>query len=134
MEQKKYTKLSELVDKDFTVEEAYGYTFKKWDADAKRMLTSEKYEQGFRKIYTIKTNEGTLDLGSGQLSSLLEAVYHKGTADINGKTFHVKSNGKSGMDIRYYFNAVRDPSPSKGLGEFADELEESPISVDDIPF
>lgn len=103
----KFTKLSELVDSEFTVEKAYGYQWKLWDNTAKRMLVSETYEQGYRKIYTIDTDKGKLDLGSGQLSSLLEAVYKNGEANIVGRTFKVKSNGKSGIDIRYFFNATQ---------------------------
>lgn len=126
MNEKKFTKLSELVDNDFTVERAYGYQFKMWDATAKRMLVSETYEQGYRKIYSLDTDKGKLDLGSGQLSSLLEATYKNGKADINGVTFHVKSNGKTGMDIRYYFNKVRD-------AEIEDRNDDSGFSEMDIP-
>lgn len=121
-----FTKLSALVDDTFTVEEAYGYQFKKWDAEAKRMLTSEKWQEGFRKIYSLKTDKGTLDIGPGQLGSLLQEVYRKGVADINGVTFHVKSNGKTGMDIRYFFNVARDTAPA--------QVEEQGIDLEDIPF
>jgi len=131
MENKKYTKLSALVDDTFTVEKAYGFTWKKWDAESKRMLTSERYEQGFRKIYSIVTDKGQLDLGPGQLSSLLEAVYKNGQADINNRTFAVKSNGKTGMDIRYFFNAVKQESK-----KVVDEVfnADDPINLEDIPF
>lgn len=112
----KYARLKDLVDRTFTVEKAYGYTFKKYDEVSKRFLTSETYQEGFRKIYTIDTSEGKLDLGSGQLSSLLEAVYKNGTADINNRTFSVKSNGKTGVDIRYYFNAVKAPEEAPEFG------------------
>jgi hypothetical protein len=139
MEKKTYTKLSELVDNTFTVTKAWGYQFKLWDNESKRMLVSEKYEQGYRKIYNLDTDKGSLDLGSGQLSSLLEAVYKNGTADINGVTFKVKSNGKSGMDIRYYFNVDRDakPQPQTNQDTVHDVDDGEVISLDDlsqIPF
>lgn len=107
MDKPQYTKLSALVDKQFIVDKAYGYTWKKYDPESKRMLISDKWEEGYRKVYTLETSEGKLDVGSGQLASLLEAVYDKGKADIVNRTFNVKSNGKTGMDIRYYFNAVK---------------------------
>lgn len=128
----KYTKLSALVGEEFTVEKAYGYTFKKWDAQSSRMLTSETYEEGFRKIYALDTDKGKLDVGPGQLSSLLEAVYKNGQADIVGRTFAVKSNGKSGMDIRYFFNAKPQSAP-KQVDEVFEPTEE-PIDLADIPF
>jgi len=125
-----YTKLSNLVDQDFTITKAGGYQFKKWDDQAKRMLVEERYVEGYRKLYTIDTDKGRMDLGSGQLANLLEAVYKNGQADINGKTFHVKSNGKSGMDIRYYFNAVQAPKPVGGV----DEEMEQELDMSSIPF
>lgn len=132
---KKFTKLSVLVGDTFTVQKSYGWKFKKWDNESKRMLVSERYEQGFQKRYTLETDKGILDLGSGQLSSLLEAVYRDGIADINGRTFEVKSNGKSGMDIRYFFNAAREtkkqPTPDSGLGELEPVTD---IDLADIPF
>lgn len=142
----KYTKLKDLVDRSFTVEEAYGYQWKQWDTQAKRFVVSDSYKPDFRKIYTIKTNKGALDLGSGQLSSLLEATYSKGKADIVGKTFAVKSNGKDGMDIRYFFNLSREEAPQPPrqtelktqdtASVFEDELpdEDDKIDLSDIPF
>lgn len=142
-----YIKLSDLVGDQFTVEKAGGYNFKKWDDNAKRMLISETYQEGYRKVYTVDTDKGRMDLGSGQISSLLEAVYKNGVADITNRTFTVKSNGKTGMDIRYFFNAVREDRPSSQAWDKArekfnkdedividDEDLEKPIDLSDIPF
>lgn len=137
MEQIKYTKLSALVDDDFTITKAGGYQFKKWDAESKRMLVEEKWTEGYRKMYTIDTDKGRMDLGAGQLGNLLEGVYKNGVADINGVTFHVKSNGKSGLDIRYFFNVVRDtPKIKDTYPPVADNAyeDDSGINLDDIPF
>lgn len=127
MDKTKYAKMSELVGSTFTVEKAYGYTWKKYDPDAKRMLTSDTYEHGFKKVYTLETNRGKLDVGQGQLSLLLEAVYRGGSANINGRTFEVKSNGKTGMDIRYFFNAVKEAHM------VSDVVEGEPIDLGSIP-
>lgn len=127
----KFTKLSELVDDTFTVQKVHGYKFKFWDNDNKRMLVSDTYEKGYRKVYTIDTDKGRLDLGTSQFANLFEAVQKDGTATINDRIFEVKSNGKSGMDIRYFINASREEKlelPS------VDNLVDSDISVDDIPF
>jgi len=113
-----YTKLSSLVGDTFTVEKAGGFQWKRWDNESKKMLISEQYQEGFQKKYTIDTDKGRLDLGSGQLSSLLEGFYSKGVSDINGKTFSVKSNGKTGMDIRYYLNPVREPHTNQDQSNF----------------
>lgn len=135
-----YTKLSALVDDDFTITKAGGYQFKKWDNENRRMLVEEKWTEGYRKMYTIDTDKGRMDLGAGQLGNLLEGVYKNGVADINGVTFHVKSNGKSGLDIRYFFNVVRDkPVIKDTYPPVADEAPEyseydAPLDMGDIPF
>lgn len=136
----KYTKLSALVDDSFTVNKAYGYSWKLWDDATKRFILSDTYQEGFRKIYTVDTDKGKMDLGSGQLSNLLEAVYKNGQADINGRTFHVKSNGKTGLDIRYYFSVKNTPAPQPAqapVDNLPTEFEGAePVNLDnmDIPF
>lgn len=132
MERPSFVKLSDLVDNTFTIEKAGGYSFKSWDNENRKMLISDKYVQGYRKIYTFTTDKGILDLSSGQVGTLLEAVYHQGTADLNGKSFEVKSNGKTGMDIRYFFNPVKLDKKSEPVVE--DDKLEQEISLDDIPF
>ena len=130
--EKKYTKLSELINGTFTVEKAFGFNWKMWDNESRKMLMSDTYQQGYRKIYGIQTDKGILDLGSGQLSTLLEATYKNGTADINGITFEVKSNGKTGMDIRYYFNVVRSEKKVAAVEE--DDGLDEPLDMSMIPF
>ena len=122
-----YVKLKDLVDSTFTVNEAYGYDWLKWDAESKRMLKSDKWEQGFSKVYQLVTDKGKLSVRQGQLAQMLEATYVKGLSNIVGVTFEVKSNGKEGMDIRYYINKTREQKPSEV--ESPDE-----VSIDDIPF
>jgi len=105
-----YVKLKDLVDGEFTVQKVYNYQWKKWDNESKRMLISDNYEQGYRKVYGVVSDKGTFDLGSGQLGNLFEGVQSNGEANIVGRTFKVKSNGKTGMEIRYYLNPVKQPS------------------------
>jgi|GEM_PF-3890784 len=102
----KYVKLSEV--ESFTIQKFWGYKWKKWDNDEHKMLVSDKYEQGYKKTYQVDTNEGKMDLSAGQVGSLLEACVKDGVSDLNNKTFSVKTNGKTGMEIRYYLNLVRE--------------------------
>lgn len=132
MERPSFVKLSDLVDNTFTVEKAGGYNFKMWDNENRKMLISDKYVQGYRKIYTFTTDKGVLDLSSSQVGALLEAVYQQGAADLNGKSFEVKSNGKTGMDIRYFFNPVK--LDKKAEPEEEDDGLDDPIDLSDIPF
>lgn len=128
-----YVKLSQLVDDSFTVEKVWGYQFQLWDADNKRMLRSDTYEQGYRKVYNLETDKGKLTLGSGQLGNLLEAVIKDGVADLNGKTFSVKSNGKTDKDIRYFFNVARTEEVKKP--EVVTDVDmENELDLSAIPF
>lgn len=125
---KKFTKLSELVDKTFTVEKIWGYKFKLWDNEAKKMLVSETYEKGYRKIYALDTSEGSLDVSASQIGQMLEGVFRNGVSDLNGRTFAVKSNGKSGMDIRYYINPTKD-APKTTQDTVAEVIDDEPIDL-----
>lgn len=105
-----FVKLSDLVDDKFTIIKVHPYVFKQWDAANRKMLVSDSYVQGYRKIYPVETDRGKLDLGSGQLGSILEAAFFDGKADLNNVTVAVKSNGKTGMEVRYFFNVVKNPN------------------------
>lgn len=126
-----YVKLSDLVDSQFTVEKVWGYQYQMWDDGEKKMLRSDTYEKGYRKVYNIDTNKGKLTVGSGQIGSLLEAVIKDGVADLNSKAFAVKSNGKTGMDIRYFFNPAKAEEVEKS--EIPTEVPDE-VDLSQIPF
>lgn len=122
MDKPTYTSLKELVGDTFTVEKAGGYTWKKWDNDAHRMLISDDYEEGFKKRYTLDTDKGRMDVSTSQLGAMLEITYKDGKADINGQTFSVRSNGKEGKEIRYFINWA--PSEKQVEPSQADTIKE----------
>lgn len=129
-ENKSYTKLSALVDDTFKVEKVFGYKFKMWDNNERKMLISDTWVKGYQKKYTLETDKGVLDLSAGQMGNLLEAITSDGRADINGRTFLVKSNGKSGMDIRYFLNVAKEQVAKPDNHEET----EVPFNLDDIGF
>lgn len=126
-----YVKLKDLVDRTFQVKEVKGYTFKKWDTTENRMLNSDRWMEGYSKKWQVETDKGQLDLGSGQMGTILESVHKGGKSDINGRIFQVKSNGKTGMEIRYFFNPVQgEPEPN------IEDLDDSDDDIDlsEVPF
>ena len=129
MDQKKFVRMSDLVAKDFTVEKVWGYKWKKWDNVARQMLPSDTYVAEHSKKYDVDTDKGKLDVSATQFGSMLEGVSQNGEANVVGRTFHVKSNGKTGMEIRYFINPVRDAKPEKPV-----EQDEDTIDLSDIPF
>lgn len=136
--ERQYTSLKKLVGEEFTVLAVKGYQWKKYDPDSNRMIVSEKYEQGFSKKYGIETNKGFMDISAGQLGNMLEGVQKNGISDLRDKTFSVKSNGKEGMEIRYYVNPVygapQTEKPAVEPQRASQDVDDEPISLDDIPF
>lgn len=144
----KYTKLSALVNNTFTVQKVWGYSFKMWDQASGHMVKRDTWAEGFRKVYDVDTDKGKLDLSASQLGNLLETVFNNGAAELTGKTFSVKSNGKTGMDIRYFFNQATPTAPTPQLvqtdsneedvkpTETPEKLEDPTDDIDlsDIPF
>lgn len=133
-----YTSLKQLSSEEaeFTVSKVYSYQWKRWNPEIKRMEISEKWEKGFRKIYGVVTDKGTLDLSANQIANMFESVSKNGEANIISRTFKVKSNGKEGMEIRYFINAK--PLEKTDLAETAPSWQaqkekfETKKQVDDV--
>ncbi len=105
---KSFVKLSDLVGDQFVTERVSEYRFKTWDNEQKKYLTSESWQKGYTKSYTLDTDKGLLDVSASQLGSMLETVSYKGESTLIGKPIKVSSNGKTGIDIRYYFNPGKE--------------------------
>jgi hypothetical protein len=101
-----YIKMSELVGSEFTVEKVWGFKWKFWDNEARKMLVSDEWVKDYRKIYGVTTDKGSLDVSQSQFASMLEGVSEGGKSDVVGKTYTVKSNGETGKEIRYFINPV----------------------------
>ena len=109
-----YTKLSALVDSTFTLERVSEYQYKRWNNAERRFDISDSWQKDFKKVYTVDTNKGLLDLSASQLGQVLECISYKGEASLPGKTIEVKSNmtaeefakadKEEKMKIRYFFN------------------------------
>lgn len=148
----KYVKIGALIDQVFTVTKVGGYQFKMWSPTENKMLVSDTWEKGYQKKYRVETDKGILELSSSQLSQLLEGVVKDGVADINGRSFQVKSNGKTGLEVRYYLNpvtsqprpqSIQDPEvkakleanrPEQPPVDSYEGLSDAPIDLSDVPF
>lgn len=118
MEDKKFEKLSNLVGETITVEKVLDFQWKMWDAANNKMLVSDNWQQGYQKRWQVVTDRGQIDMSQSQVANMLEAVSHAGQSNIIGCTFSVKSNGKTGKEIRYFLNAVRTaPSQQEEMTE-----------------
>lgn len=122
--EKKFVKMSDLVNSQFTVDSVGKFVFKKWDNDEKKMLMSETWVQGYNKVYPVNTDKGTVDMNSGKMGEMLESVSRDGQSTIIGRTFNVKSNGKTGMEIRYFLNPERLDTTGEGYKKASQAIQD----------
>lgn len=101
-----YIKLKDLVGQTVTIEKVFPPKWVKWDDTQGKYVMAHGPEKGFQKKYTADTNKGRVDFSSSQVGQMLEAACDDGRSDLNGTYFAIKSNGKSGMEIRYWFNFI----------------------------
>lgn len=127
-----YTKLSELVGSEFTIQKVWGYKFKKWNPDTRKMEVADAWERDYQKKWEVDTDKGKLDLSANQMAILLEAVMRGGVADVNDATFAVKSNGKTDKEIRYWFNVVKQKAVPTTHEKPSDDPDDYDMSK--IPF
>lgn len=118
----------------------------KMDNENRKMLTEKAWrqgmkEEGFQQKFTFETDKGTLDLSASQVGALCSKVLNQnGEAIIKGKTFKVVTNGKTGMEIRYFFNLVSDwkkevPQDIQDAAQaLGGSVEKNEINVDEIPW
>ena len=114
MENKKFVKLSDLVGDRFTIVKVGKFSYKKWDNENRKMLVSDTWVNGYNKVYQVETDRGYVDMSSAKVGEMLESVSKFGESSIVGRVFNVKSNGKTGMDIRYFINPERTDTTGSG--------------------
>lgn len=146
MSQYDYFKLKDVTA--FTVNKVFGFKWKLYVEAEKRWVVDENHFQGASKKYnlgvTVNGVQGYLEVSQNQLANMLEAYHKDGQSSIIGCDFTVKTNGKTGMDIRYYINpsygqkevVVNVPTPS-GYQPEQVPLPPEPtqeVKVEDIPF
>lgn len=128
-----YKRMSELVDQDFTVESVGNYKWVMYDKPNNKFITEDNWFQGASKKYPVTTDKGVVDMSATQVGNMFEGVQHAGQSNIVGATFHVKSNGKTGMEIRYFINPVKtQPSGYDAARAQAETLRPTPIVNKDI--
>lgn len=125
MSDTKYIKKQDLVGAAFTIEKVWAPQWTRWDSVARTMAKSDVPAKGHSKTYNVVTNKGTVSVSANMLGQFLEAVQVDGSSSIIGATFNLGTNGKTGMEIRYFVNVVS--------GEEEDAADDS-VNIDDIPF
>jgi hypothetical protein len=103
-----WVKTSDLVDQEFHITDVGPRSYRRWDDVNSRFEFSKEPEKGFSPFWNIEIDQGTWSASPGQYGQILIAAESKGLSDVLGKTFRCKSNGKTGKDIRYFFDLVTE--------------------------
>lgn len=109
-----YIKLADLSGYRFKVLEMQGYLWKRFNEETKKYETSDKAEPGYQKKYTvlIKSDfKGTpedykVEMSASQVGTMLEQCLVGENASIKDTYWNLKTNGKTGIEVRYWFNRI----------------------------
>lgn len=142
-----YKKLSEL--QNFTIKEFVKKYWSFWNNEEKKFYRSDDYKEGYTPKYTFTLATGeTLDLSREQLGQVLLGCFEAKTT-LKNSSFVVKTNGKTGMEIRYYINYdFKAPKTQESSNETSQSVQsseplqeppksserESEVSVEKTPF
>lgn len=140
---KQFKKLAEI--KSFTIEKIVKAYFERWNETEGKYEKSETWQEGFTPKWLIETPEFMLPLSKDQVSQALMASFKlDGTSNIIGKSYLVKTNGKTGKEIRYFLNEMRiqqdiplfAPEEQAELAKMSQVLTEKEEEIDTslIPF
>lgn len=97
-----YLKLKELTN--FKVNNFVKKYWSYWNDAEKKFYRSDEYKDGYKPTYTFNVNNGdSLDVSRDQLGQMLIGCF-EAKKTLSGSPFVVKTNGKTGLEIRYYIN------------------------------
>ncbi len=96
----------------FTIKSFKSKTWKKWDAENKKMLSSETWQKDYRPMYQfVVENDDVLEISKDQLGQCLIAAF-EAQKPLAGLTFEAKDNGKQGLDKRWWINLAKKSTDS----------------------
>lgn len=94
----------DLVDTEFKVVDIEKRQYRMWDEVEGKYVYSKTPKKGYMPFWKITLKNGVWTASPAQYSQLLLAAEDGGLADVLDKSFTCSSNGKSGKDVRYWFN------------------------------
>ena len=108
-----FKKVGELVGSEITIRSFDSVEYVLFQ-QGEKPLKSATPQKGYKKVVKLVIYAGQeymVGFSGGQVSQMMEAAMQGLKADLTDKTFAIKSNGKSGMDIRYFFNLIKEEEP-----------------------
>lgn len=105
-EQKKYVNTKDLVGEVFSIDSVAQKNWRFWNPAQEKFEYSQVPKKGHAPFWRVETNKGTWSASAAQYSQVLLAAESEGMSDVLDKKFHCQSNGKDGIDVRYFFDHV----------------------------
>lgn len=105
----------------FQVKSYKGKNWVFWNATEKKMLKSDTWVKDYKAQYQFELQNGDiLSLSKDQTGQLLVNALEVGKP-LSGLSFEAKTNGKTGLDTRWFINLVKSNGQGP-TGEGAEEL------------
>lgn len=109
-----FIKLAELDSYRFKVLEVQGYLWKRWNDETKKWETRDKSEPGYQKKYILlirsdfkgKPDDYKVEVSASNIGTMLEQCLVQEHASIKDTYWNLKTNGKTGIEVRYWFNRM----------------------------
>lgn len=78
--------------------------YSRWDEELKKYENVDVPTKGYSAKYIFECEDFLVSLSSSQFGQMLEACWMEDCSIPVGKIFRVNTNGKTGIEIRYYIN------------------------------
>lgn len=102
----KYVNLKDL--KTMTPVKFVKKFWRRFDEATNKFEMSDDYKEGYSIRYQLELDDqSSLSISQDQFGQMLVATFSGDKSVINGHTFSVKTNGKTGKDIRYFINLAQ---------------------------
>ena len=97
----------------FTIKSYKGKSWTFWNATEKKMLKSETYVKDYKAQYQFELVTGDIiSLSKDQVGQMLVCALEAGKP-LSGLSFEAKTNGKTGLDTRWFINPLKAPTTTQ---------------------
>lgn len=93
-------------------------SYQRYNKETNKFEKSDKWEKGYSQVFVFDlTNGEQIQLSKEQTSQMLLGAFVEKKLMPQLK-YYVKTNGKSGIEVRYYINVVKDTQNEEEIPEF----------------
>jgi len=109
---------------NFTLKSYNKKIFSRFNKETNKFETSPTWIKGYQPKYIFEAEDCMLSLSKDQLGQILVGCFEEKN-DWKDTKFYVKTNGKTGLEVRYYINVSKQddysqPAPSDNGSQVED--------------